>query len=104
MTPRQIRAGAVSQSVGRNVRHWRRWKGISEAALADALASIGHPVRRNAISAIETGQQGVSVDRLVAFAEVLQISPQQLLEGPACRSCWDTPPPLLTCQVCGVAG
>lgn len=104
MTGRQLAARNVSVTVGRNVAAWRRWHGLSGSTLAASMASRGLPMSHTNLSNIENGHQRVTVDQLVAFAEVLRLSTEQLLKGPKCRTCWDTPPPKLTCQVCGAAG
>lgn len=105
MTPRhRLAVRNVSIAVGQHIAAWRRWHGLSGTTLAEAMSARGLPMRHTTISDIENGHQRVTVDQLVAFAEVLQVTTEQLLKGPRCRSCWDTPPPKLTCQVCGADG
>lgn len=101
---RLLAVRGVSITVGRNVRAWRRWQGLSGTAVAQSMAARGLPMSHTGLSEIENGHQRVTVDQLVAFAEVLRLTPEQLLAGPKCRVCWDTPPPRLTCQDCGTKG
>ncbi|MFC1410368.1 helix-turn-helix domain-containing protein [Streptacidiphilus sp. N1-12] len=104
MTGRQLAARNVSIAVGQNIAAWRRWHGLSGSTLSASMAARGLPMSPANLSNIENGHQRVTVDQLVAFAQVLGLTPEQLLKGPACRSCWDTPPPKFTCQVCKAEG
>ncbi len=87
-------AAPVSDVVGANVRELRRRRRLTAAEFADVCAQAGHPeLTEQTIYNIESGRrvQGrrrrtVSVEELLAFAEVLQVEISTLL--------WPAHPPL----------
>ena len=72
----------VSAKVGLNIKEQRELRGWSVTQLAFQMSKNGHHTERSQISKIEHGHAGISVDRLVAFAEVFSIEPQTLLREP----------------------
>ena len=60
-----------------NMKHWRGVRGYSQPTLAEAL-----DVSRVTISRLENGHRIPSVARLTQLAEVLKVSPNQLLSAP----------------------
>lgn len=83
----EITVTAVSEAVGKRIRELRRNRGLNVAELAQQAADVGHPeLTRDAIYAIESGRRlegrrrrTVSVDELLAFAEVLGVPVATLL-------------------------
>ncbi|PKN43382.1 MAG: XRE family transcriptional regulator [Deltaproteobacteria bacterium HGW-Deltaproteobacteria-18] len=67
----------VERLLGREnpLRIWREYRGISTAALA---AMVG--VTPSAISQVETGKRGLSVDLLKKLSEVLQVDMDDLVD------------------------
>ena len=74
--------GIASKKVGQNVKEQRESKGWSVTQLAFQMGENGHQIERTQISKIEHGHAGISIDRLLAFAEVFSIQPQTLLREP----------------------
>lgn len=75
----------VSLIVGRNIRRLRKERKMSSAALSQALRSRGIRLQGTQIRRMETGAlhgqstPAVTVDHLVAFAWVLDVSTTDLL-------------------------
>ena len=75
----------TSRQVGRNVGVRRTQLGMTQSQLAERLKQMGFAIAQGTISRWETGyaqQQGfpgISVDHLVALANVLQTEPTELL-------------------------
>jgi transcriptional regulator with XRE-family HTH domain len=77
-------AGETAAYRIREVRERRNW---NQERLADALAEIGHPVDRSVIARIEarqgtkvgTAARNITVERLLAFAVALGVSPVELI-------------------------
>lgn len=61
------------QSLYSNIRKVREWKGLSQQNMADSL-----DVSQKHYSRIETGNVDISVSKLLAICEVLDIKPQLL--------------------------
>lgn len=72
----------ASQKVGQNIKEQRELRGWSVTQLADQMTQIGFDIERPQVSKIEHGRQCVTVDRLVAFARVLDVTPLTLLREP----------------------
>jgi transcriptional regulator with XRE-family HTH domain len=74
------RAFTPSSYVGRQVRHFRAIRGMSQQRLADRLAELGVPGwSQTKITKIEQDKQQVLVDDLFALALALDVSPLYLL-------------------------
>jgi transcriptional regulator with XRE-family HTH domain len=61
------------------LREVRRLKGWTQQELADALARAGLDLSAFAITRIETGNRGVSLDQAIAMAAVLGVSPLHMI-------------------------
>jgi transcriptional regulator with XRE-family HTH domain len=72
--------GAMSERVGRNVRRFRAEQGMTQERLAELLTDGGMPLSDAAVSRLESGQRAITVDHLMALAEVLDRSPLELME------------------------
>lgn len=72
-------AGPSSQRVAANLRHIRRERELTTAALSRRLAELGHPIADTGITKIEKGDRRVDVDDLVALAVALDATPNRLL-------------------------
>ena len=68
---------------GRIVSEKRKALRLSQRALADRLQLIGLDVDKNAVQRIEAGKRFVTDIELVAFAQVLGLSPLDLLSETA---------------------
>jgi transcriptional regulator with XRE-family HTH domain len=81
--PRRPRAtieqGPTAATVAANILRLRRARGLSTYALSDRLSAAGKPIAPSALSKVERGQRQVSVDELMTFAAVLDVSPSALL-------------------------
>jgi len=64
---------------GKKIQELRKVLGISQRALADRLQLHGIDLGKNAIQQIESGQRFVTDIELKAFAELLEISSDELL-------------------------
>jgi len=97
-TPRPVTHVAISR-----IRTVRKQRGITAAGLAEGMTKAGYRVERTWITGAEIGRrQEISVDWLVAAAEVLGVPPASLLGKPSCGQCYDSPPPGFACTTCGV--
>lgn len=73
-------APTPSAMLGRQVKRWRDRRKLSAQALADRAADLGATaLTRVAISKIEVGQRGVSVDEWIHLAYALAVPPPLLL-------------------------
>ncbi|WP_367138949.1 MULTISPECIES: helix-turn-helix domain-containing protein [Streptomyces] len=100
----------ISRNVGKNVRHRRAQRGMTQSALAAATLNTAHPLSLNSIMSIERGRasnarslRAITVDELVGLSAALGTTPAALLEEPLCPACQDSPPPGFTCNTCHVA-
>lgn len=57
----------------------RKARGMSTYTLADKLTEIGWPIQQASLARIETGLRRINVDDLVALAEALGVTPDDLL-------------------------
>jgi transcriptional regulator with XRE-family HTH domain len=86
------------------IRTIRKQKGITAAELAEGMSRSGYRIDRTLIASAEVGRrQEISVDWLMAAAEVLGVPPISLLGKPSCEQCHDAPPPGFACTKCGVS-
>lgn len=65
----------IREVFGANLQYFREKAGLSQAALADRMG-----VDRAHISAMERGQQNVTIITLWHVAEVLDVKPAELLD------------------------
>jgi transcriptional regulator with XRE-family HTH domain len=72
----------ASQKVGQNIKEQRAQRNFSVAELARQMTDSGHEIERSQVSKIEHGHAGISVERLLAFAAVLDVNPLVLLREP----------------------
>ncbi|MEO0637831.1 MAG: helix-turn-helix transcriptional regulator [Pseudomonadota bacterium] len=63
----------LEQRVGKNIREWRKMRGLSQEEFAD-LAGL-HPTY---VSGIETGYRNPTVKIIARIAEALDVEPAQL--------------------------
>lgn len=63
----------------RQLRHWRSRRNLSAQGLADRIAEMGGTLSRAAISKIENGDRGVTVDEWLQLAHALAVPPPLLL-------------------------
>ena len=73
--------GRPSQQVAVNVRILRKMQDLTAAALSRRLDELGQPIRDTGITRIETGDRRVDVDDLVALAQALGVTVNDLLFG-----------------------
>lgn len=60
-------------------RRRRKWSGRT---LAERMTEVGCPMDQSAISKLEGGKRGISVEELVGFALVFQTSAERMLSSP----------------------
>ena len=70
--------GDLQLNVGRNLRAYRRERGISQEAFAEVF---GH--HRTYMGALERGELNISLQKLEQLAELLKLDPLELLQEPA---------------------
>lgn len=68
--------------VGRNIRRERDRRGLTVEQLARLLSDRGFLIDKSQVSRIETGKQNCDVEKLLAFADALQVNPDRLLRDP----------------------
>lgn len=64
--------------LARQVKRWRDERKLSAQALADRLSEMGSKLSRVAISKIENGERGVSLDEWLQLAHALAVPPPLL--------------------------
>lgn len=67
------------RNVAANIRYLRTARGLTQDALAAALADSGHDLTSMAICNLERGRRRITVEDLAALADVLGETPQRLL-------------------------
>jgi transcriptional regulator with XRE-family HTH domain len=92
--------GKYEAVVAANLRGVRASRQMSAQAVATVLAWAGSSLTRRALSMIENGRRGVSVDELVEIATAFGLRPESML-SPQCETCWGAPPDGFTCRTCG---
>jgi transcriptional regulator with XRE-family HTH domain len=84
------------------IRDIRRQRGVTAEALAKGMTAAGYQIERTWIVKAENGGRAqISVDWLMAAAEVLDVPVTALLAKPNCTACCDAPPPGFACTTCG---
>ena len=63
----------ASEVLRRRIRHYREKRGLTQAALAEAMTAVGAPLKKDVVSKIENGVRQVQYDELLAFAYVLNV-------------------------------
>lgn len=81
-SPQRNPPGVAGQNFIANVDQLRRAGGMSYEALAVELAKAGHPINQVSLSRLGRGERRAGVDDLVAFAQVLGVTPAQLIQAP----------------------
>ena len=66
----------LPQILGRNVRHWRKLRGLSQEALA-----LETDMKRSYVSDLERGTRNPSIKALARLAAALQVEPEALLRS-----------------------
>lgn len=103
-------AGDATRAVAAHLLSNRRARGWSVRELSERLIAMGWPLTSDAICRIEQNLRNggtvrtvrkVSVDDLMALAEVFGIDPGSMLTAPACEACNGAPPGGFTCNECG---
>ena len=72
--------GDLNNISGKNIRRKRQILGISQRQLADMLQISGLDINKNAIQRIECGKRFVTDIEIVAIANVLQLSYNDILK------------------------
>jgi transcriptional regulator with XRE-family HTH domain len=84
------------------IRDIRKRRDMTVADLAERMTKAGYKTDRTLIAHAERGiRREISVDWLMAAAEVLNVPPASLLGKPSCEQCYDVPPPGFACTKCG---
>lgn len=92
----------ATQFAVNRIRTIRKQRGMTAAELAEGMTRAGYRVDRTWITKAENGgRQEISVDWLMAAAEVLDVPAVSLLGKPCCEQCNDAPPPGFACTKCG---
>jgi transcriptional regulator with XRE-family HTH domain len=79
-TPRPTEPIEPTRVIGERVAAIRRYLGMTQEELAEAMRAVGIDVERIVIAKLETGRRSfVKVDELLALCVVLEISPTDLL-------------------------
>jgi transcriptional regulator with XRE-family HTH domain len=66
--------GELQKTLGRNLREYRKERGLSQEAFADVLG-----VHRTYVGGLERGERNVSLKALERYAERLGVDPMSLL-------------------------
>jgi len=69
--------------VGMNLRHLRTKKELTLEQFAERVTALGFGIDKASLSRIENGRTNVDVEKLLAFAEALDVVPDRLLRDPA---------------------
>jgi transcriptional regulator with XRE-family HTH domain len=86
MGTRKVELGETGHTVKAQVRRLREQRKLSLQALSDRMVEVGRPILPSGLSKIESGDRRVDVDDLVALAEAMWATPDDLLTAP------DAPP------------
>jgi transcriptional regulator with XRE-family HTH domain len=82
MGTRKVELGETGHTVKAQVRRRREQRELSLQALSERLETVGRPILASGLSKIEAGTRRVDVDDLVALAEALWTTPDDLLTAP----------------------
>jgi transcriptional regulator with XRE-family HTH domain len=75
--------GGVGRNVIANIEQLRHARGLSFRGLSEHLGAIGRPILPSALHLLSHGKRRVDADDLVALAQVLGVSPADLLAPPS---------------------
>lgn len=67
-------AELIEQRFSENLRRYREFRGMSQAALAEAMTARGWPWRQQTVARLESGRRMVRFGEAAAAAETLRIS------------------------------
>ncbi len=76
MTPKSTDEKRFLVSLGRAIKFWRTIEGYNQSNFANAMDTS-----RSYVSRLETGNVGISIERICHIAQFLEISPETLLSG-----------------------
>jgi transcriptional regulator with XRE-family HTH domain len=79
MAMKKIDPGPTALTTARNVRRFRRSRGLGYAELSRRLTDLGREIPPLGLRHLEAGARRVDVDDLVALAIALRVSPLALL-------------------------
>jgi len=68
--------------VGANLRHLRTAQALTLDQLAERVTALGFGIDKASLSRIENGRTNVDVEKLLAFAQALDVAPDRLLRDP----------------------
>jgi len=87
--------------IGTNVRMKRKAAGLSTQELSSTAS-----VSRSGLTLLEGGsvRNLPSLTTLVKLADALGCELTDLLRGPSCERCWDSPPAGFSCNGCTMSG
>lgn len=80
--PNQPRSIAGESALARRIAQEREAKGMSFRALAIQMEHRGCPINSSALLRIEKGERRITVDELLAFAEVFGVPVERMLLAP----------------------
>lgn len=107
------RRSCISDLVADRIVKLRQRQGMTRDELSAACRSKGYTwITSPVLANIETGRRlpdgsrrrAVTVEELIAFADVLNVDEAQLLAVMTCGRCGGFPPSGFTCQACHVPG
>lgn len=61
------------------LRKWRNRRGFTTSELAEKMGELGQPIHASAVTKIEKGDRGVTLDEWIAFAAALNVPPVALI-------------------------
>lgn len=76
MSPKNEQERKFLASLGRGIKFWRTVEGYNQSSFASAMDTS-----RSYVSRLETGNVGISIDRICYIADFLNIPPKSLLSG-----------------------
>jgi transcriptional regulator with XRE-family HTH domain len=74
-----------------NLRAYRLLRGLEQQDIAERMAKLGHPWKRQTVSEVERGRRNVTVDELLALAMTLPVPVWVLLDPLGPEGTNDTP-------------
>lgn len=94
--------GPAARNARHNIQRLRENRQFSYRDLSHRLTQAGHPIPESDLGRLEAGERRIDVDDLVAIANILDVTPGELLEPPAeCNNCHGAPPAGFICARCG---
>lgn len=74
----RVDAKSIRSEFGRNLRRFRKEKGMSQEAFADVCG-----LDRTYIGGVERGERNIGIDNIVRLASALGLDPRDLFESPS---------------------